>query len=69
MVALTGETICIISPSRMDLSPSWSLTFFSPKRSMGPIATVSATLALAREVGRMLGGLIRALKDSPHDRR
>ena len=30
---------------------------------------VSATLALAREVGRMLGGLIRALRASPNDSR
>ena len=30
---------------------------------------VSRALALAREVGRMLGGLMRALQNSPHDRR
>ena len=30
---------------------------------------IDATLALAREVGRMLGGLIRALRASPRDRR
>ena len=30
---------------------------------------IDATLALAREVGRMLGGLIHALRTSPRDRR
>ena len=30
---------------------------------------IAATLALAREVGRLLGALIRALRASPRDRR
>jgi len=30
---------------------------------------INASLALAREVGRMLGGLIRALRSLPRDRR